>query len=258
MALSKLSRSISGSVAVVTGAASGMGRATAHLFGDEGARVALLDVNNAALEKVHEEMNAEGYYSKAWCVDLSDGLSIKRVFAEISEHFGGIDILINNAGISRFAPIDDDDYEIAWHESIAVLLTAHTLTVRAALPHLRRAENPRIVNIASTEGLGATRYGSPYTAAKTGVIGLTRSLAVELGPEKITVNCVCPGPINTGMTSAISEEDKAIFARRRTALRRYAEPEEVAHGTLGLVLPASQYITGATLPVDGGLTIRNA
>ena len=86
MALSKLSRSISGSVAVVTGAASGMGRATAHLFGDEGARVALLDVNNAALEKVHEEMNGEGYDSKAWCVDLSDGLSIKRVFAEISEH----------------------------------------------------------------------------------------------------------------------------------------------------------------------------
>ena len=147
--------------------------------------------------------------------------------------------MINNAGISRFAPIDDDDYEIAWHESIAVLLTAHTLTVRAALPHLRRAENPRIVNIASTEGLGATRYGSPYTAAKTGVIGLTRSLAVELGPEKITVNCVCPGPINTGMTSAICEEDKAIFARRRTALRRYAEPEEVAHGTK--LLCRSQY-----------------
>ena len=167
MPLSKLSRSISGSVAVVTGAASGMGRATAHLFGDEGARVALLDVNNVALEKVHEEMNGEGYDSKAWCVDLSDELSIKRVFSEISEHFGGIDILINNAGISRFAPIDDDDYEIAWHESIAVLLTAHTLTVRAALPHLRRAENPRIVNIASTEGLGATRYGSPYTAAWT-------------------------------------------------------------------------------------------
>ena len=182
----------------------------------------------------------------------------KKVFLEISEHFGGIDILINNAGISRFAPIDNDDYEIAWHESIAVLLTAHTLTIRAALPHLRKANNPRIVNIASTEGLGATRYGSPYTAAKTGVIGLTRSLAVELGPEKITVNCVCPGPINTGMTSTISEEDKAVFARRRTALRRYAEPEEVAHGTLGLVLPASQYITGATLPVDGGLTIRNA
>jgi 3-oxoacyl-[acyl-carrier protein] reductase len=90
------------------------------------------------------------------------------------------------------------------------------------------------------------------------VIGLTRSLAIELGPENITVNCVCPGPINTGMTSAIADGDKVVFAKRRTALRRYGAPEEVAHGTLGLVLPASQYITGVTLPVDGGLTIRNA
>ena len=223
-------------------------------IGDEGARVALLDVNNAALEKVNEEMRDAGYDTKAWCVDLSEGKIIKNVFLEIAEHFGGIDILINNAGISRFAPIDNDDYEIAWHESIAVLLTAHTLTVRAALPHLRKANNPRIVNIASTEGLGATRYGSPYTAAKTGVIGLTRSLAVELGPEKITVNCVCPGPINTGMTSTISEEDKAVFARRRTALRRYAEPEEVAHLVSFLISSKASYINGTNIVIDGGRT----
>ena len=116
----------------------------------------------------------------------------------------------------------------------------------------------RIVNIASTEGLGATKYGSPYTAAKTGVIGLTRSLAVELGRENITVNCVCPGPINTGMTSAIPDQDKVIFAKRRTALGRYGDPEEVAHATFSLTLPAMQYVTGVTLPADGGLTIKNA
>ena len=106
--------------------------------------------------------------------------------------------------------------------------------------------------------MGATKFGSPYTAAKTGVVGLTRSLAVELGPEAITVNCVCPGPINTGMTAAIPDEQKAIFARRRVALKRYAEPEEVAHATLSLALPAAQYITGVVLPVDGGMTIKNA
>jgi 3-oxoacyl-[acyl-carrier protein] reductase len=115
-----------------------------------------------------------------------------------------------------------------------------------------------VVNIASTEALGATRGYSAYAAAKTGVIGLTRSLAVEFGTRGITVNCICPGPIRTGMTAAIPEDLKAEFARRRVALKRYAEPEEVAHATLNFVLPASQYITGTHLAVDGGLTIRNA
>ena len=235
-----------------------MGRATAHLFGDEGARVALVDINAEPLQEVVREMTDEGYEARGWTLDLSDEAATGRVITEIGEHFGAIDILVNNAGISIFSPIDADDYGLAWQRSMAVLLTAHTLTIRAALPFLRKSPHARIVNIASTEGLGATRYGSPYTAAKTGVIGLTRSLAVELGPENITVNCVCPGPIHTGMTADISDEDKTLYAKRRTALRRYAEPEEVAHGTLGLVLPASQYMTGVVLPVDGGLTIRNA
>jgi 3-oxoacyl-[acyl-carrier protein] reductase len=113
------------------------------------------------------------------------------------------------------------------------------------------------VNVASTEGLGATAYLSPYTASKHGVIGLTRSLAVELGPAGVTVNCICPGPIHTGMTAAIPDEAKAKFARRRVPMRRYGDPEEVAHMTLSLVLPAASYITGAVLVVDGGLTIQN-
>lgn len=258
MPLSSLSRSIAGEVAIVTGAASGMGRATAHLFGDEGARVALIDINAEPLQEVVREMTDAGYDARGWTLDLSDGDAIDRVIGEVGEHFGAIDILVNNAGISLLAPIDSDEYVAAWDKSIAVLLTAHTRTIRAALAYLRKSPHARIVNIASTEALGATRYGSPYTAAKTGVVGLTRSLAVELGPEGITVNCICPGPINTGMTAGIADEDKQVFARRRTALRRYAEPEEVAHGTLGLVLPASRYITGVALPVDGGLTIRNA
>lgn len=258
MSLSNLSRSIEGSVAIVTGAASGMGLATARLFAEQGARVAAIDINSEPLAGLISEIEAAGREARAWALDLSDGDAIRAVFTEIGAHFGAMDILVNNAGISRPTPIDGDEFEAAWELSLAVLLTAHTRTIRAALPYLRKAAHPRIVNIASTEGLGATRFGSPYTAAKTGVIGLTRSLAVELGPEGITVNCICPGPINTGMTQAIPDDAKAEFARRRVALKRYADPEEVAQATLSLVLPASSFITGVALPVDGGLTIRNA
>ncbi len=258
MKLTSLSRSIEGEVAIVTGAASGMGRATAHLFGDEGARVALIDINEEPLQAVVKEMTDAGYDAKGWTVDLSEGDAIAPAVEEIGAHFGRIDILVNNAGIAVPSPIDGDHYAMAWEKSLAVLLTAHALAVRAALPFLRKSPHGRIVNIASTEALGATKYGSPYSAAKTGVIGLTRSLAVELGPEGITVNCICPGPIRTRMTAGIPDESKATYARRRVALRRYGEPEEVAHGTLSLVLPAAQYITGVTLPIDGGLTIKNA
>ncbi len=258
MALSKLSRSVADRVVIITGAASGMGRATAHVFADEGAKLALLDINPEPLQSVADEVSEDGGEAKGWTIDLSDRAAIAPLVEEIANHFGEIDVVVNNAGISIPAPLEHEGYDVAWDKTIAVLLTAQVSMIRAALPHLRQSDAPRIINIASTEALGATKFGSPYTAAKSGVVGLTRSMAVELGGEGITVNCVCPGPIRTGMTAAIPDEQKEIFARRRTVLKRYAEPEEVAHATLSLALPASQYITGVTLPVDGGLTIRNA
>lgn len=256
--LSKLSRSIEGKVALVTGAASGMGRATAHLFADEGAHVAVIDINGDGVAAVVAEIKEAGLSAEGWTLDLADPARIKSVVAEVAERFGGLDILINNAGISQHTTIDEADYEEIWDRHLDILLRAHTRTIRAALPYLRASGAGRIVNIASTEGLGATPQTSPYTAAKHGVIGLTRSLAVELGREGITVNCICPGAIRTGMTKNIKEEHKQIFAKRRVPLARYAEPEEVAHGTLNFVLPAASYINGAVLPVDGGLTIKNA
>ena len=256
--LSKLSRSVQGRTVLITGAGNGQGRATAHLFADEGAHVAVTDLADSDVQAVVQEISDAGGSASGWVMDVANAERIEVVVEEIGQRFGGLDYLINNAGISRPAPIDSPEYEDQWAISLEVLLTAHTRTVRAALPYLRASDAARIVNIASTEGWGATKFGSPYTAAKHGVIGLTKSLAVELGREAITVNCICPGPIETDMTANIPAEDKIIFAKRRTALGRYAQPEEVAHGTLNFCLPSSQYITGAVLPVDGGLLIKNA
>ena len=253
----QLSRSVKGLSVLVTGAASGMGRATARVFAAEGAKVAVTDISAEATQSVAGDITAKGQTAKAWTLDVANRDNIASVVEEIAKHFGGLDIIVNNAGISVRVAIDDDGYDEAWAKGLAVMLTAHQRIIRAALPYLRKSKSPRIVNIASTEALGATALHSPYSAAKAGVVGLTRSLAVELG-RGITVNCICPGPIITGMTARIADEHKAIYARRRTALGRYGDPEEVAHMTLSLCLPAASFLTGAVIPVDGGLMARNA
>lgn len=258
MALTELSRSIAGSVALVTGAASGMGKATAELFAEQGAIVAATDIQEQPLAGVVAGITDAGYTAHPWLLDVRDSQAIANTIDEVAGTLGGLDIIVNNAGVSASGPLEDDAYEQRWSLSMDVLLTAHVRIIRAALPYLRKSSAPRVVNIASTEGLGATKYSSAYATAKTGVIGLTRALAVELGSEGITVNCICPGPIRTGMTQSISEDDKREYARRRVALKRYAVPEEVAHMTLSLVLPAASFVTGVALPVDGGLTIKNA
>ena len=258
MRLSKLSRSIEKKVAVITGAASGMGRATAHLFADEGAHVVVTDLDKNKIDIVVTEILDSGGSASGWVLDVSDPEQRASVVKAVADKWGGIDILINNAGVVFPEPIDSPNFFESWHKSVEILLTSQVMLVKECLPYLEASDGGRIVNIASTEALGATKGVAAYTAAKTGVIGLTRSLAVEFGMRGITVNCICPGPINTGMTSDIPDDAKQVFANRRSALKRYAEPEEVAHGTLNFVLPASQYITGTHLAVDGGLTIKNA
>jgi 3-oxoacyl-[acyl-carrier protein] reductase len=253
-----LSRSVRGLRVLVTGAASGMGRATAELFAVEGAHVAACDINEAGVQETAARIMTSGGVAHAWRIDLADGEAIPELAREAAQRLGGLDILINNAGVGAFRAIDAADYETQWDRLHAVLLLAQARMIRAALPWLRQSNCPRIVNIASTEALGATARDSIYAAFKAGVTGLTRALAVELGPEGITVNCICPGPILTGMTAGIPDADRETYARRRTALRRYGTPEEVAHMTLSLCLPAASYITGAVIPVDGGLMARNA
>jgi 3-oxoacyl-[acyl-carrier protein] reductase len=256
MAGEALSRSVAGRVVIVTGAASGMGRATAQLFAAEGARVAALDRDADGVAKVVDAISLAGGVAYARALDVSKRDDIGVAVHDVVSKLGPVNILVNNAGVSLPAPIDGDGYEAAWDLTLAVNLTGYALMARACLPHLLSVDAGRIVNIASTEGLGATPFISPYTASKHGVVGCTRAWAVELGPRGITVNCVCPGPINTGMTAPIPDEAKQKFARRRVPLGRYGEPEEVAQMVLNLALPASSFVNGAVIPVDGGLSCK--
>lgn len=259
--LSRLDRSVAGRVAIVTGAASGMGRATAHLFADEGCAVAVVDLGPERVSSVVGEIIAAHGPDRVmgFPLDVTDTSDLQAMVRAVHDRFGRLDIVVNNAGISLGSAIDQDpdSFHLAWERTLAVNLSAYVHLIRAAVPHLRHSDAPRIVNIASTESIVATATLSAYAASKAGVTGLTRSLAVELGRENITVNCICPGPINTGMTEVIPADAKATYSRRRVPLRRYGEPEEVAHMTLNLCLPSMSFMTGATVVVDGGMTIRH-
>ncbi len=259
--LSQRSRSIDGRVAIVTGAASGMGRATAHLFADEGARVVIADLGAERVDAVVGEIAAAHGSDRALGVptDVADAGQLAALVDRTVDWGGRLDIVVNNAGVSLInsAFQDDAEFEENWAQTLDVNLTSHARLIRRALPHLMATDGGRIVNIASTESIVTTAGLAAYAATKSGVVGLTKSFAVELGRHGVTVNCVCPGPINTGMTADIDEEAKATYARRRVPLRRYGDPEEVAHMTLNLCLPASSFVNGAVIPVDGGMTIRH-
>ncbi len=260
--LSTLSRSLADRSVIVTGAASGMGRATAHLFADEGARVCVSDLGSDRvgavvdeIREVHGERAAIGVVC-----DVADPDQLRALVDETVAAFGGIDAVINNAGVAlpnSFLDTDDDAFESNWATTLDINLTAHARLVRLALPHLLESDAGRIVNIASTEAIVTGPGLAAYAATKAGVVGLTKSMAVELGRHGVTANCICPGPILTGMTDEIPDDAKATYSRRRVPLRRYGTPEEVAHMTVNLCQPASSFVNGAIIPVDGGMSIRH-
>ena len=248
-------------MAIVTGAASGMGRATAMLFADEGARVVVADLGAERVAAVVDHINDVHGPERAIGVecDVADHAQLRALVERTVAWGGRLDIVVNNAGVSLITSAlqDEAEFEDNWARTLDINLTAHARLIRLALPHLVESGAGRVVNIASTESIVATGGLAAYAASKAGVTGLTRSLAVELGRHGVTVNCICPGPIATGMTAAIPDEAKATYARRRVPLRRYGLPEEVAHMTLNLCLPASSFVNGTTIPVDGGMTVRH-
>jgi 3-oxoacyl-[acyl-carrier protein] reductase len=226
-------------VAIVTGGASGIGRATAELLRAQGVRVAVFD---------RQGDNP---------VDVTDEDAVARAVDEVRSQLGPVDILVNAAGVAAGGDIETQGYVDDWHRALDVNLTALLHMVRACLPDLTRhgsEGNSRIVNVASTEGLTAARRTGPYTVSKHGVIGFTRSLAVDLGRRGVTANAVCPGATLTGMTERIPEDDRDRFARRHVPVGRYARAEEIAYMIVALCAPEASYVNGAVIPVDGGLT----
>ena len=223
-------------VAIVTGGASGIGRATAELLTAQGVQVAVFDRNGEPP------------------VDVSDPASVAAGVAEVQRTLGPVDILVNAAGIPSGGPIDGDRYVETWDETLAVNVTGAMLMVRACMDDLVRSRAGRIVNVASTEALTAGPNTSPYTVSKHALLGFTRALAVDLGRRGVTANCVCPGATLTGMTQAIPESDREKFARRHIPLGRYGRPEEIAHMIVALTAEGASFVNGAVIAVDGGMT----
>lgn len=247
---------------VVTGAGSGMGRATAHVFADEGAKVLVADWNADGVNLVVREI--EEAHGPGTAVGVTGDVSVpadrSEIIARCVAAFGGLDVLVNNAGVSRVSSVfsTEEEFTRNWDLTLAVNLTAQAHLIRLALPHLMSAPaGGRVINIASTEAFVATGGLSAYTAAKHGVVGLTKSFAVELGRHGVTVNAVCPGPIDTGMTASVTPERREKYVRIKVPLRRYGQPEEVAHMTASIALPAMRYMTGSVVLVDGGLVANH-
>jgi 3-oxoacyl-[acyl-carrier protein] reductase len=238
--------------AIVTGAASGIGRATAELFASEGAHVLAVDLNEPALREAHGASPAVTPFAS----DIAkDGAAETIVDAAVAQ-FGGLDILVNNAGVGSNALAEVMTIE-EWDRVFSVNIRGTFMLCRAAIPHLRSRGAGRIVSVASVMA-ERTDYGlAAYAASKAGVAGLTRTLALELGKFGITANYVLPGAIYTGMTRQSFEQDhiRQVW-EKKAALKRLGQPIDIARGILFLASEDAGFVTGHGLTIDGGLTLR--
>lgn len=242
-----------GRVAVVTGAASGLGRATVRRLGAEGATVACLDVDGEGAGAVAKELGQQGHASAHRC-DVSDPEQVQEAIEEVVAAHERLDVVCNVAGIGLFSRTADLAYE-AWCRVLAVNLTGPFLVARACLPHLERTQGV-IVNVASDGGAMGLPYAAPYSASKGGLVLFTKSLAAELLPKRIRVNAVSPGGMNTAMLASWQFPEGEPFERlmRFSTPFGQAEPEDVAAVICFVASDEARHMTGAVVPVDGGST----
>lgn len=242
---------------IVTAAASGIGRVTAEAFQAQGASVHICDVDEAALERCRVENPG----LKATRVDLADAGAIDGWLTAVLGDLGGVDVLVNNAGIKGPTAFVEDVSVAEWRESLTVSLESHFVTARRVAPIMKAQQQGSIINMSSTAGLAGFGLRTPYAAAKWAVIGLTKSLAIELGPHNVRCNCICPGSVRGARMEHVAateatergvtpEEVLAEYVNGQS-IKRFVEPAEIAALCLFLASPAASMITGQALTVDG-------
>lgn len=248
---------IKNKVAIITGGARGLGRATAFVLAEEGCKIAIFDLimeGELGALKTVEEVRKKGVEGEAWQVDITDNERVKQAVKEVKEKLGSPEILINSAAcIDHTAKVLDQDPE-KWQRDLKVNLTGQFNMVRAVIPFMLEKNWGRIINFASVAGtLGG--YGQlSYSTTKAGMVGFTKTIALEFGRQGITCNCIVPGLIETEVTKFMPSETKERIARR-TVFRKLGEPQDIAYTIAFLVSEKAKYITGETIYVDGGIQL---
>ncbi len=246
---------LEGRVAIITGGASGIGLATARLFVAEGARVALADINADRLTSAVESIDSTGAFAFGAAVDVSDGQQVARVVQETVDRFGRLDVMFSNAGISaRYNVIDMP--EEAFDRVISVNLRGGFLCAKHAIPRMIESGGGSLIFTASELAVVGTENAAAYCASKTGLVGMTRAIAVDHAAQGIRVNALCPGPVDTpllhGERSDPAEHEQSMI--ERMPVKRVGKPEELARAALFLASDDSSFMTGQMLVVDGGVT----
>jgi NAD(P)-dependent dehydrogenase (short-subunit alcohol dehydrogenase family) len=247
---------------LVTGAGRGIGRSIALGLAKEGAKVAVTARSTSELAEVVETIRAGGGNAQAFAADLTDRSVPRRLVDQVQQAWGPVQILINNAGIGSSAnpkPVVDFDDDF-WEQSLLVNLTAPYLLCKAVLPAMLQARWGRIITVASINGKVASLHGAAYTASKHGVLGLTRTLALEVARDGITVNAICPGPVHTAMNDRRVAYDAQRLGKpfdqvadSATAIGRRLEPEEIAPLAIYLASDAAAAVTGQAINIGGGI-----